>query len=546
MDLDTLLGDPADPATLFSYARCAELDRREEFPEEICRELDRLGLPAGYVPAEYGGTLVDYPRLLDLIRTVARRDLTVAVGHAKSYLGSVSVWIAGADAQARAVAADVIAGVPASWGLTERGHGSDLLAGEVRATRVPGGYRVTGEKWLINNATRGSLISLLARTDPDGGPRGFSLLLIDKRRLAGADYTCLPKVPTHGIRGADISGIALHGALVPESALIGPEGAGLEVVLKALQLTRTICAGLSLGAADQAIRQAEGFTAERRLYGRLLGEMPHVRRTLGEAHAARFVAEAVTTAAARGVHALPAEMSVISAVTKAFVPARVDELIFACGELLGTRAFLTEVHDHGVFQKLARDHRVVAIFDGNSSVNENALINQFPVLARGYLSGPPDRQGLARLLDLGSAPGRPGHRDLVLASRGGCGLVQGLPDAVAGLSAPGAGRTRPPGHDLGAVEALARELLDHCDDLHAALATCAPSPRDVPAEAFALAQRYQWCFAGAAVLQLWLANPGWRDRIWPEAALTYVLARLGSDPDRAVFDRLFDETRERA
>ncbi|SNS62497.1 Acyl-CoA dehydrogenase [Streptosporangium subroseum] len=545
MDLDTLLGDPADPDTLFSYARCAELDRREEFPEEICRELDRLGLPARYVPAEHGGTLTDYPELLDLIRTIARRDLTVAVGHAKSYLGSVSVWVAGGRAQAGAVAADVIAGVPASWGLTERTHGSDLLAGEVRATPVPGGYRVTGEKWLINNATRGSLLSLLARTDPDGGPRGFSLLLIDKRELDGADYTCLPKVPTHGIRGADISGIAFHDAPVPESALIGPEGGGLEVVLKALQLTRTICAGLSLGAADQAIRQAEGFTAERRLYGRLLSEMPHVRRTLGEAHAARFVAEAVTTVAARGIHALPSEMSVISAVTKAFVPARVDELIFACGELLGTRAFLTEVHDHGVFQKLARDHRVVSIFDGNSFVNENALINQFPVLARGYRSGPADGPGLSRLLDLSAAVGGPDHSGFTLVSRGGCGLVQGLQAAVDGLSAPDAERARQR-QDLGTVEARARELLAHCDDLHAELAAYAPNPREVPPEAFVLAQRYEWCFAGAAVLQLWLANPGWKDQVWPEAALTYVLARLGSNPDRAIFDRLFDETRERA
>ncbi|MBP2702776.1 acyl-CoA dehydrogenase family protein [Microbispora sp. RL4-1S] len=533
LDLDRELGDPADPAAVFSYARCAELDRAEEFPADICRELDRLGLPAHYVPAEAGGALRSYPELIELIRTVSRRDLTVAVAHAKTFLGSVCVWVGGDRAQAERLAAKVVSGVPASWGLTERGHGSDLLAGEVGATPAAGprgGYVLTGEKWLINNATRGGLLSVLARTDPQGGPRGFSVLLVDKGELPEGSYRLLPKVPTHGIRGADISGIAFLGAPLPAGALVGRPGGGLELVLKSLQLTRTVCAGLSLGAADQALRQAEEFTARRVLYGGPLVRMPHVRRTLGESYAARFVAEAVTLAAARAVHALPEEMSVVSAVTKAFVPARIDELIFACGELLGTRAFLTEVHDHGIFQKLSRDHRVVSIFDGNAAVNENVIVDHFPALVRGYREGAADRDGLGRALDLSRPLDAPDPARLTLRSRLGCGLVQDLRAAVARLPAGPA------------VTALAAELLEACDEVHDEMSRLAPSVRDVPARAFALAQRYELCFAGAAAVGLWAANPGWRDEIWLESGLSYVLARLrpGTRRRGEVFDRLYE------
>ncbi|GAA3233873.1 hypothetical protein GCM10020256_50320 [Streptomyces thermocoprophilus] len=131
-ELDAFLGDPADPSETFSYARCVELDEKEEFPAAICHRLEEWGLADHYVPVRAGGRLRDYEQLLQLIRTVARRDLTVAIGHGKTYLGGVCVWIAGSDEQAARLGADIRAGVPVSLGLTERAHGSDLLAGEVQ------------------------------------------------------------------------------------------------------------------------------------------------------------------------------------------------------------------------------------------------------------------------------------------------------------------------------------------------------------------------------------------------------------------------------
>ncbi|MGC5344675.1 acyl-CoA dehydrogenase family protein [Streptomyces sp. DT171] len=538
--LERALGNPADPRTLFSYARCAELDRAEEFPEAICAELDRLGLSRHYIPEAFGGALIDHQGLADLIRVIAGRDLTVAIGHAKSYLGAACVWMAGTPEQARALAGRITAGAPVSWGLTERAHGSDLLATEVVAEPDPaGGHRLTGEKWLINNATRGELVCVLARTDPAGGPRGHSLFLVDKHALAPGGHRCLPKQRTHGIRGADISGIAFDRARVPDDALVGSVGRGAETVLKTLQLTRTVCAALSLGAADHALRQAVGFTAGRELYGRRLIRFPHVRRTLGRAYATLFACEAVGAVANRSIAALPGEQSVASSVVKALVPARVDELIADCGELLGSRAFLTELYEHGGFQKLARDHRVVGIFDGNQAVNRNALVNQFPVLARRYREARVDAAGLALAVTLTSPlpsadPGR-----LELVSRGGSSLVQSLPAAVAELRAG-------PGTDPRLL-ALAERLAERCGTLHGELAALRPSPT-ASARSFELAECYEECFAGAAVLHLWLAGSRrparsklWQDGLWARAALAALLGR--PSPGRhesAEFDELFD------
>ncbi len=223
-ELERMLGDPADSGRLFSYSHCGELDDREEFPLDICRELDFLGVPRQYVPHEYGGELRGYPDSWEVLRAVSRRDLTVAVAHGKTFLGAVSVWVGGSQEQARALAARISAGAVVAWGLAARDHGSDLLDGEVTAHAGEDGYRIDGEKWLINNASRGHLMCVLARTSQHGGARGFSVLLVDKQRLESTEFRTLPGVRLHGVRGAHISGIRFTGAQVPADALVGAEG----------------------------------------------------------------------------------------------------------------------------------------------------------------------------------------------------------------------------------------------------------------------------------------------------------------------------------
>ncbi|GAA2347970.1 acyl-CoA dehydrogenase family protein [Streptomyces kunmingensis] len=550
---DRSLGHPARRDLPFFAARLRELDAAEAFPTDAVARLDELGLPAYYVPARHGGALDSYEDLLQLVRVVARRDLTVAIAHTKTYLGAVSTWVGGTAEQGGELGARVASGAVVSWGLTERAHGSDLLSGELTATPVEGGgYRLDGEKWLINNATRSDLVCVLARTSPAGGTRGYSLLLADKSCIGQGSYTCLPAARTHGIRGADISGIAFDGAVVPASALIGEEGEGIETVLRSLQITRTICAALSLGAGDRALRIATGFGLEHRLYGKRLIDLPQAHRALTEAYADLLAMEAVTLVASRGVHTLTEEMSVSSAAVKYLVPTTADELISAMGQFLGARSFLSEEFAHGTFAKLERDHRIVGIFDGNTLVNLNALINQFAALARGYRAGRTDAEGLAAAatLDVRTPAFDPAR--LLLTSRTGNSVAASLPQSLVELR-----ELAGEGEASESLLTVAEQLLRISDTTHEEMAAHRPSPRDVPAAAFDLAHRYTLCSAAAACLQVWLRNRTtvaadttataalWRDGLWVEAALTRLAERLtpGTLPEdgadgSAVLDRL--------
>src|SRR5437588_1936144 len=101
--LEHMLGSPLNPAAPFSFKHSMELDEREEFPAAMCALLEEWGLQDYYVPTLYGGKLQRFDELSMLGRVVSRRDLSVAIAHSKTFLGSAPVWIAGTSEQRSAL-----------------------------------------------------------------------------------------------------------------------------------------------------------------------------------------------------------------------------------------------------------------------------------------------------------------------------------------------------------------------------------------------------------------------------------------------------------
>ena len=516
-DLDRFLGDPTDPASPMSFTRALERDRAAEFPLEAAEALNEWGVHRFYVPSAFGGRLDDVLTPLLLMRNVARRDVTAAVGHGKTVLGAICAWAA-ADASADQMARIVLSGDPVSWGLTEQGRGSDIASSTTSATIGPAGIVLDGHKWPIGNATRGRAVTVLARTDERPGPRSLSLVLVDKNAVDPTTVGYRPRRPLHGIRGADISGVEFHGTRVGADALIGPAGHGLELVLKSLQLTRTLCAALSLGAGDQAIALAIGEGVGR--------SDAAARAVVADSVADLLLAEAVAYAGARCVHTAPEEMALVSAFVKFLVPDSVDLLFRELTATIGARAQLA-TGGFARFQKASRDNRVVGIFDGNSVVNLNVVINEFANIGRaddvdveaviGGLAGPP-------------SPATFDMSRLRLITRRGSSVLRALPELAARVED---GRVHVDVAD--AARRLAAEW--HVVRDAAVAAERAPQP---PASQFVIAERLTLLFGAAACLALYLAHRDravdgdgigdlWADDLWVRAVLARVLARLGLD-----------------
>jgi alkylation response protein AidB-like acyl-CoA dehydrogenase len=525
-ELESALGDPSDPEVTFSFRRAVELDEEEAFPAEACRLLDDWKLPEYFIPASAGGKWRSTEELLLLQRLIARRDLTVAIGHGKTFLGALGVWIGGDAAQKAELSQLIRCNGAVSLALTERAHGSDLVASDVTAHAESGGtYRLTGEKWIINNATRGTALSVISRVSAEGESDRLALLFVNKEKLARGSYTHLPKVLTHGIRGADISGIRFDGCQIGKDAILGDAGAGLDTTLKLLQITRIACAALSLGAVDTALRVTLDFASERKLYGTTMLELPYARHLIVCAFADAVIAECVTTTAARTVHVAPAQLRVTSAVAKYFVPTVIEGAIRTLSVALGARHYLRSEQSHGIFQKLMRDNEVVSLFDGSTVVTLDSLASLLPRLAVLRKSATPDDD----VLDALFTPGRslpPLDLGRVTLATEGSEVVAALGPSALHLAYL-KGRSGLDGDLHAAACALAKAFSAELQKDEAVLLGPRTPERHKSPQVFEYAKRYCVYFAASACIQTWLrsrekrsgfvARPEW---------LVLVLARL--------------------
>lgn len=376
--LEDTLGSWQAPTHPFSIAETLRLDEAEAFPEDACERLNHWGLNAFYVPEHLGGQLNSFKVLFELLRLISRRDLTMAIGHGKTYLGAVAVWVAGNSAQQAALAKLILDYGIVSLGLTEKDHGSDLAANELQYTDG----QLMGEKWLINNATRGDALTLFAKTSNDNTARNYSLLFIPKKILDPAAFYYLAKIKTHGIRGADMSGIGFRQAQIDSSHFIGNAGSGLEITLKSLQISRTLCASLSLGAGDTALRIALDFAHHRHLYGLNLTQMTHVKEVLQGAFLDLLTCEALALFGLRCLHFCPELMSLYSSVIKYYIPITIEAVFERLTGILGARSYLREAHDLGLFQKMLRDQRLISLFDGSTIVNLQNIAHQINFIVK--------------------------------------------------------------------------------------------------------------------------------------------------------------------
>ncbi len=374
--LDHDLGDPLIPDNLMSWANVIAIDESEQFPHKEINWLYNYNLQDYYIPVEYGGKFTSFEEFVSIVRVLCRRDQNIGIAFTTLFW-SFLTWMAGTDEQKETLSRNIRENHWAMClGYSEKDHGSDLVGGDLTATKVPGGYVLNGEKWPINRATISNMSYILAKTDPEGGAKCLSLFMVDKSQLNEDQYYNLPKILCHGIRAADMSGIGFKNCYIPESMRLGAEGDGLEIALKGFQITRTLCAPFSLGAADTALRTTLNFATKRIVYNKTVAELPEPRKTLTDAFLDILISDCSTIPAARAFHVIPEQFSVYASIVKYFVPVQLEQMINDVYPVLGSRFYFRDEHDSGIFQKMLRDNSIISMFDGSTVVNLHALILQ--------------------------------------------------------------------------------------------------------------------------------------------------------------------------
>jgi alkylation response protein AidB-like acyl-CoA dehydrogenase len=176
----------------------------------------------------------------------------------------------------------------AAYALTEPDSGSDPLSARTTARLSDDGrfYLLNGVKQFITNATFADLFTLFAKIDG----KYFSAFLVERQ---SEGLSVGPEEIKMGLKGSSTAQVVLQDVRVPVGNLLGEAGKGHKIAFNVLNIGRLKLAATVTGMAKGAFAEAALYAAERKQFGRIIGEFGAIREKLADMTAAIFVSESV-------------------------------------------------------------------------------------------------------------------------------------------------------------------------------------------------------------------------------------------------------------
>jgi alkylation response protein AidB-like acyl-CoA dehydrogenase len=347
-------------------ALAEKADNTETFPNDVVGELGELGFLGIGFPEEVGGSGLTKLAFAIAVEEVYRISAGIAASAFMSPLIAHDLMMSATEDQKRELVPPILRGQwMAALGVTEPDAGSDAGAITTRATRTSGGWRITGRKRFITNATLAELVLVLTRTTDGAGNRGLSLFAI-KRGTPGLSTE--PPTKKLGWRASDTADVILDGVELPQTALVGELDAGFKVIMRGFNLERIVLATGAVGLGQAALEASVQYAGQRVQFGSPIGTFQSVRESIARMaadveaarrlayHAARLLDAGVECAAEASMAKLVAGEMAQRVTTKAI-------------QLHGGVGFTME----SPVQRFHRDSLIMTIGGGTSEIQAEVI-----------------------------------------------------------------------------------------------------------------------------------------------------------------------------
>ena len=243
-----------------------DLDLEARFPWEVVEKMGKLGYFGIQVPKEFGGAGMDAVSYVIVIEEISRACAGLGLCLTVHYgVGIFPIMAFGTDEQKNKWIPPLAKGEKiGAFCLTEPNAGTDPSGIEATAFRDGDHYVVNANKVFVTNGGIADVCLIFARTNAEGGHKGISVIVAERGTpgfvVGDLEDLC-------GMRANPVSSIRLYDCRVPVGNLIGKEGMGLQIGLKALDTGRMGIAAQALGIAQAAFDEALRYAKERRQFG---------------------------------------------------------------------------------------------------------------------------------------------------------------------------------------------------------------------------------------------------------------------------------------
>ena len=249
--------------------------------------------------------------------------------------------------------------------MSEPGAGSDLQGIRTSAVRDGDDWILNGQKTFISNGQLCDLVIVFARTDPDAGHLGYSLLMVE-RGMAGFERgRNLEKV---GMHAQDTSELFFSDVRVPAANMLGDPGTGFVALMQNLPRERIAIGATALAGAEHVFATTLDYCRQRQAFGRPIGSFQHSRFQLAEMATELAVARAFTDRAITE-HVAGRLSTEDAAMVKWWDTELCNRVVDRCVQLYGGYGYMRE---YPVARAFA-DGRVQSIFGGTTEIMKEII-----------------------------------------------------------------------------------------------------------------------------------------------------------------------------
>jgi acyl-CoA dehydrogenase len=238
------------------------------------------GLLCPTVPEEFGGLGADFLYNVVVDEEIARRGLSGIGWGLHSDIAAPYIVNYGTMELKRKYLPKMISGeMIGAIAMTEPGAGSDLQGVKTTAVRDGDHYVINGSKTFITNGYLADLVIVVAKTDPAGGAKGTSLIVVEAGTPGFSKGRKLKKV---GMKAQDTSELFFEDVRVPCANLIGEEGMGFVYLMQELPQERLTVGISAVAGAEAILAQTVAYVKERKAFGKPVAAFQNSQFKLAE------------------------------------------------------------------------------------------------------------------------------------------------------------------------------------------------------------------------------------------------------------------------
>ncbi len=269
----------------------AEVDQKNEFPNELWTEMGDLGLLGVTVPEAYCGAEMSYLAHVVAVEEIARASASISLSYgAHSNLCVNQIKLNGSNEQKQKYLPGLISGEHVgALAMSEASAGSDVVSMKLSAEKRNDHFRLNGNKYWITNGPDADTLVVYAKTDPEAGAKGITAFIVEKSMKG---FSTSPHFDKLGMRGSNTAELIFEDVEVPFENILGDEGKGVKVLMSGLDYERVVLAGIGTGIMAACLDEVMPYMAERKQFGQPIGNFQLMQGKIADMYTAMNSARA--------------------------------------------------------------------------------------------------------------------------------------------------------------------------------------------------------------------------------------------------------------